>query len=59
MDYDIGVDEGAKHQPKRIKNLLKSLRDFEPKTELDRKLLLGIIERGEPHQKNKTKIATT
>ena len=47
-DIDTEVDAITKHSPKRVKRLLSSLQDFVPVTELDHKLLLGIIERGEP-----------
>ena len=45
-DEGIKVDASTKYKPVRTKVLLEGLRNFVPETELDRKLLLGIIERG-------------
>ena len=47
-DEGISALASSKYKPGRIKALLEGLRDFKPETELDRKLLLGIIEREEP-----------
>ena len=44
-DKGIQVDASTKYKPVRTKVLLEGLRNFVPETELDRKLLLGIIER--------------
>ena len=59
-DTDIEVDARTKYSPERVKGLISSLQDFVPVTELDHKLLLGIIERDEPQQHStKTKEASS
>ena len=58
-DNETEFDVGLKYKSKRIKNFLESLRGFQPKTELDRQLLLGIIERGEPSNNTRLKRKTT
>ena len=39
------MDEGEKREPVRVKKFLDGILDFVPENELDRRLLLGIVER--------------
>ena len=54
-DNGIKVDVSTKYKPGPMKVLLEGLTNFAPETELDRKLLLGIIEREQPTKKTKSK----
>ena len=40
---DEDIDISKRYDSKTVKKVVESLANFEPKTELDRKLLLGIL----------------
>ena len=46
-------DFEGKRKPRRVKMVLKGLKNFEPQTELDFKLLLGVLERDKKGKKEK------
>ena len=47
-------DSGSKKlKPERVKKFLEGMRGFAPESELDRRLMLGVIERDRPVQLRK------